>query len=144
MQGGLDALLGSAAHHRAGDIAAAADDEVRLDLFHHLFRRGPREGQVPQGDDVPPDVVEREFALETRDLNVMERVARLGDQAVLHALFPACKMDLSGGVGFFQGTRNGQRRVDMAGRAAGSDQNFHTISLLIGPLPFRLGIACRI
>ena len=74
----------------------------------------------------------------------MERVARLGDQAVLHALFPACKMDLSGGVGFFQGTRNGQRRVDMAGRAAGSDQNFHTISLLIGPLPFRLGIACRI
>ena len=28
------------------------------------------------------------------DLDVMERVARLGDQAVLHALFPACKMDL--------------------------------------------------
>ena len=37
MQGGLDALLGGAAHHRAGDIAAAADDKVRLDLFHHLF-----------------------------------------------------------------------------------------------------------
>ena len=72
MDGGLDALLGGAAHHRAGDVAAAADDEVGLHFLHHGpgFRAG--EGQVPEGDDVPLDVVQGEPALETGDLDVVE------------------------------------------------------------------------
>ena len=121
MDGGLDALLGGAAHHRAGDVAAAADDEVGLYFLHHGpgFRAG--EGQVPKGDDVPLDVVQGEPALETGDLDVVEGVARLGHKAVFHALLPACKVYLGGRVGLFDGSRDGQSRVDMSGSSAGCD-----------------------
>ncbi len=37
MNGGVDAHFGGTAHHRAGHIAAAADDQVRLDLLHDGF-----------------------------------------------------------------------------------------------------------
>ena len=125
MQGGLDALSGGAAHHRAGHIAAAANDQVGLDVLHHLFGLGAGECQIPQGNDVPLDIVQAQLPLKAGDLDVMEGIARLCDQTVLHALLPARKMDLGSGVGLFDGSRNGQSRVDMAGSAAGSDQNSH-------------------
>ena len=131
MDGSLDALLGGAAHHRAGDIAAAADDEIGLHFLHHGpgFRAG--EGQVPEGDDVPLDVVQGELTLETGDLDVVEGVARLGHEAVFHPLLPACKVYLGGRVGLFDGSRDGQSRVDMSGSAAGCDQYTHGDFLLI-------------
>ena len=130
MQGGLDAHFGGAAHHRAGHIAAAADDQIGLHLLHHLPGRGAGEGQIPQRDEVPLDVVQRELPLEACDLDVVEGIARLGHQTVLHPLFAAGKMDLGRRVCFFQCTGNGQCGVDMAGCAAGSDQNTHLGSSL--------------
>ena len=130
VQGGVDAHFGGAAHHRAGHIAAAADDQIGLYLPHHLPGRGAGEGQVPQRDEVPLDVVQRELPLEACDLDVVEGIARLGHQTVLHPLFAAGKMDLGRRVCFFQCTGNGQCGVDMAGRAAGSDQNTHLGSSL--------------
>ena len=38
---------------------------------------------------------------------MVEGVARLCYQTVLHALLTACKVDLGGRVGFFQSTGNG-------------------------------------
>ena len=130
VQSGLDAHFGGAAHHRAGDVTAAADDEVGLDVPHHLLGHRAGQGQIPQGDEVPLDVVERELPLEAGDLDVVEGVARLGHQPVFHSLFPAREVDLGAGVCFFQCTGNGQRGVDMAGRAAGCDQNTHLGSSL--------------
>ena len=126
----MDAHFGGAAHHRAGHIAAAADDEIRLYLLHHGLGLGAGEGQIPQGNDVALDVVQAELALETSDLDMVEGVARLCDQTVLHALLAACKMDLGGGVGLFQRTGNGQCGVDMSGSAAGCDENTHGDSSL--------------
>ena len=126
MQGGFDALFGGAAHHRAGHIAAAANDQVGLDVLHHLFGLGAGECQIPQGNDIPLDIVQAQLPLKTGDLDVMEGIARLCDQTVLHALLPARKMDLGGGVGFFDGSRNGQSRVDMAGSAAGCNKYTHS------------------
>ena len=103
MQRGVDAHLCGAAHHRARHIAAAADDQVRLDLLHDGLGLGAGEGQIPQGDDVALDVVQRQLALKTGDLDVVEGVACLGHQTVLHALLAAGKVDLGGGVCFFSG-----------------------------------------
>ena len=130
VQGGVDAHFGGAAHHRAGHIAAAADDEIRLYFLHHGLGLGAGEGQIPQGDDVALDIVQAELTLEAGDLDVVEGVARLCDQTVLHALLTACKVDLGGRVGLFQSTGNGQCRVDMSGGAAGCDENTHGDSSL--------------
>lgn len=46
--------------------------------------------------------MQAELALEAGDLDVVEGVARLCDQTVLHALLTACKVDLGGRVGFFK------------------------------------------
>ena len=125
MQRGVDAHLCGAAHHRAGHIAAAADDQVRLDLLHDGLGLGAGESKVPQGDDVSFDVVQRQLALKAGDLDVVEGVACLGHQTVLHALLAAGKVDLGRRVCLFDSTCNGKCRVDMAGSAAGSDQNSH-------------------
>ena len=61
---------------------------------------------------------------------MVEGVARLCHEAVLHPLLPACKMDLCGGVGFFDGSRDGQSRVDVSGRTAGCDEYTHDDFLL--------------
>ena len=92
---------------------------------------GAGEGQIPEGDDVPLDVVQGEPALETGDLDVVEGVARLGHKAVFHPLPPACKVYLGRRVGLFDGSRDGQSRVDMSGSAAGCDQYTHGDLLLI-------------
>ena len=76
------------------------------------------------------DVVQAELALKTGDLDMVEGVARLCYQTVLHALLTACKVDLGGRVGLFQSTGNGQCRVDMSGSAAGCDENTHGDSSL--------------
>ena len=125
MDSGMDAHFGSTAHHRAGHIAAAADHEIGPDFLHDLLCLGAGKGQIPQGDDVAPDVVQRQSALETGDLDVVERIARLTHQTVLHALPAASKVDLGRRICLFDGTCNGKCRVDMAGSAAGSDQNSH-------------------
>ena len=138
MQGGLDALLGGAAHHRAGDVAAAANYQIGLNFFHHGFGLRAGEGQIPEGDDIPLDIVQREFPLKTSDLNMMERVACLRYQTVLHALFPACEVDLCSRVCLFDGSGNGQRRVDVSGGAAGCDQYFHRSFLLLWLTPVHL------
>ena len=130
VQGGVDAHFGGAAHHRAGHIAAAADDEIRLYFLHHGLGLGAGEGQIPQSDDVALDVVQAELALEAGDLDVVEGVARLCDQTVLHALLTACKVDFGGRVGLFQSTGNGQCGIDMSGSAAGCDENTHGDSSL--------------
>ena len=140
MQGGVDAHFGGAAHHRAGHIAAAADDKIRLYLFHHGLGLGTGEGQIPQGNDIALDVVQAELALKPGDLDVVEGVARLCDQTVLHALLAAGKVDLGGGVCFFQGTCNGKCGVDMAGRTTGSNQNTHTNSPFSGRIPLFFSI----
>ena len=74
--------------------------------------------------------MQAELALKTGDLDMVEGVARLCDQTVLHALLTACKVDLGGRVGLFQSTGNGQCRVDMSGGAAGCDENTHGDSSL--------------
>ena len=130
VDGGLDALFSGAAHHRAGDIAAAADDKVRLDLLHHRLGLRAGKSQIPEGDEVPSDVVEGELPLEAGDLDVVEGIACLCHEAVFHPLLPACKMDLCGGVGFFDGSRDGQSRVDVSGRTAGCDEYTHDDFLL--------------
>ena len=130
MQGGVDAHFGGAAHHRAGHIAAAADDKIRLYFLHHGLGLGAGEGQIPQGNDIALDVVQAELALKPGDLDVVEGVARLCDQTVLHALLTACKVDLGGRVSLFQSTGNGQCGVDMSGSAAGCDENTHDDSSL--------------
>ena len=68
MQGSLDALSGGAAHHRAGYIAAAANDQVGLDVLHHLFGLGAGECQIPQGNDIPLDIVQAQLPLKAGDL----------------------------------------------------------------------------
>ena len=83
---------------------------------------------MPQGHDVAHNVLGIQAALEAVDLDMVEGVACLGDKAVLHAFTAAGKVDLSGRLGRFQGTGNRQRRVDMAGRTTGSNQNTHTNS----------------
>ena len=92
--------------------------------------RKPGEGQIPQGDDVALDIVQAELTLEAGDLDVVEGVARLCYQTVLHALLTACKVDLGGRVGLFQSTGNGQCWVDMSGGAAGCNENTHGDSSL--------------
>ena len=94
MDSGMNAHFCSTAHHRAGYIAAAADHEIGPDFPHDLLCLGAGKGQIPQGDDVAPDVVQRQSALETGDLDVVERIARLTHQTVLHALPAAGKVDL--------------------------------------------------
>ena len=61
----------------------------------------------------------------------MERVPGFGDKAVFHALAAARKVDLGSRVRLLERPGNGQGRVDVAGRAAGSDQNAHRVPLLI-------------
>ncbi len=46
MDGGLDALFGGGAHHRAADITAAADDQIGPDLFQDSRRARAGQGQV--------------------------------------------------------------------------------------------------
>ena len=130
MQSGVDAHFGGAAHHRAGHIAAAADDEIRLYLLHHGLGLRAGEGQIPQGNDIALDVVQAELALEAGDFDMVEGVTRLCDQTVLHALLTACKVDLGGRVSLFQSTGNGQCGVDMSGGAAGCNENTHGDSSL--------------
>ena len=125
MNGGVDAHFGGTAHHRAGHIAAAADHKIGFDLLHNGLCLGAREGQIPQRNDVALDVVQRQPALETGDLDMVEGIARLSYQTVLHALLAAGKVDLGRRVCLFDSTCNGKCRVDMAGSAAGSDQNSH-------------------
>ena len=132
VDGSLDATPGSGAHHGAADVTAAADDEVRLDLVQDLLGAGTGQRQMPQGNDVAHDVLGVQAALKAVDLDVMEGIPGLRDKAVLHALAAAGKVDLGGRVGGFQGTGNGQRRVDMTGCTAGSNQNTHTNSPFSG------------
>ena len=113
------------AYHRERRIAAAADHKIGFDLLHNGLCLGAREGQIPQRNDVALDVVQRQPALETGDLDMVEGIARLSYQTVLHALLAAGKVDLGRRVCLFDSTCNGKCRVDMAGSAAGSDQNSH-------------------
>ena len=91
-----------------------------------FYRRRPR----PDAEKCADPAKARASALEAGDLDVVEGVARLCDQTVLHALLTACKVDLGGRVGLFQSTGNGQCGIDMSGSAAGCDENTHGDSSL--------------
>ena len=101
-------FLAARLHDRAADIAAAADHQVGLHLPQDGRAARSADGQMPQRDQVAPDIVERQLALKAVDLDVMEGIARLGDQAVLHPLTPAGEMNLRGGIGCLQGRRQWQ------------------------------------
>ena len=115
---GRDAELLRRADHRAADIAAGADADIRLKLPDDLFclRRG-REN----ADDrlrVALDVLEGELALEAGDPDRAELEARRRNEALLHAALVADVQDLRVRLLFPEIARRRQRRVDVAGRAA--------------------------
>ena len=85
-----------------------------------------------EGHHIAANVFGRQLALKAVDLDMVEGVPGLGDKTVLHAFLPAGKVDLGGGVRSAQGARNGKGRVDMAGGAAGGDENAHFKQLLNG------------
>ena len=127
MNGGVDAHFGGAAHHRPADVAAAADDQIGLQGPQHLFGPGPGEGQMIHRLHVAGDVLGGQLPLDAVDLDVVEGIARLGDQTVFHALFAARKMYLGVRPVSFDGPRDGQCRVDVAGSAAGGDEHAHIV-----------------
>ena len=125
VDGGADAHFRGTAHHRPADIAAAADDQVGLELPQHLFRPGPRQRQMIHRLHVAGDVLGGELSLDAVDLDMVEGIARLGDQAVFHAFPAAGKVDLGVRPVGLDGSRDGKRRVDVAGGAAGGNEHAH-------------------
>ena len=130
VNGRADAPAGRGLHHRPADVPARADDKVRLYLPQDGAGAQAAQRQVPKGNQVPRDVLRRQAALDAVHLDGMERITRLGDKAVLHSLLPSGEVYLRVRMAFFQRARNGERRVDVSGCAAGGDQYTHRYLLL--------------
>jgi hypothetical protein len=115
-QRGRDLPSPGGVDHRPGDVAAAAEDDVRAaapeDLSARARRAARPQERAQQGDGGP--------ARKAGDLERVELVARLGDEPSLDAIRRSGERHADAALP--QRLRDGERRQDVTRRSARGDQ----------------------
>ena len=115
--------------HRSRDIAAGADDDIRLEFFQYLTHSSLCGEKVEiRSLCVPAYVLHRELALKSSHLHRGECISCLCHQPRFHSLGSADKKYLSLREYAFQLVGNGKSRVYVSGCAAGCKYRFHVLS----------------
>ena len=128
-------------------VAAGAHHQIRLEGANDGVRLTAGGHQGLGGLEIVAQRLGRQGAVEVADLHGGKVIARLFDQAPLHAVGGAHEQYAGGGVFFPQIACQRQRRIHMSGGAAAGKDHIHSKQLLwggMGNTRFRsLGVIAR-
>ena len=121
MDDGLVAEVARREDDRAADVAARTDADIGVEFPDDALRVSAGCKGIMHRLDIVDDLCWREAAVKARDHHGLDRISRLLDEPLLHAVAVADEEDLSVGVLLPDRPRDRKRRIDMPGGTAAGE-----------------------